>query len=210
MQLDSGPVSSPQPVVEPGQEPLIPHIYLAEARYFWLDSLFVQRRSHAHSRLGLFLFQMKKEEKRRRKSRSFCSAHPWFTQSRQHWSSFNHIVSPPLLVFSVSCRSFWNYKLWKRIWVHAASNIVPLASSPVQAVCLSISLTCIHFCCTTRPKLCTIMLVSQWKPYESILVNILSITRASGLCNFHVPECIMGSIVGNCPIVLRLGPCSWH
>lgn len=31
MQLDSGPVSSQQPVVEPGQEPLIPHIYLAEA-----------------------------------------------------------------------------------------------------------------------------------------------------------------------------------
>lgn len=143
MQLDSGPVSSQQPVVEPGQEPLIPHIYLAEAWYFWLDSLFVQRRSHTHSCLGPFLFQMKKEEKRRRKSRSFCSAHPWFTQSRQHWSSFNHIVSPPLLVFSVSRRSFWNYKLWKRIWVHAASNIVPLASSPVRAVCLSIGLTCI-------------------------------------------------------------------
>lgn len=68
MQLDSGPVSSQQPVVEPGQEPLIPHIYLAEAWYFWLDSLFVQRRSHAHSRLGFFSFRWKRRKKEEEKA----------------------------------------------------------------------------------------------------------------------------------------------
>lgn len=34
----------------------------------------------AHS----LLFQMRKEGRRKRKNRNFCSAHPWFTQNRQH------------------------------------------------------------------------------------------------------------------------------
>lgn len=74
LQLDSGATPSPQPVVETGR------ITLHCCNWAYTRVLPTCTNSLCD------LFQMRKEGRRKRRNRNFCSVLQWFTQSRHHWS----------------------------------------------------------------------------------------------------------------------------
>uniref|UniRef100_A0A671U6K3 E3 ubiquitin-protein ligase RNF10 n=1 Tax=Sparus aurata TaxID=8175 RepID=A0A671U6K3_SPAAU len=73
LQLDNGAAGPPQPVVDPGLTSVksVCHVKTQTDIFSSTEALFC-----------CVSFQKRKEGRRKRRSRSFCSAHPWFTQSR--------------------------------------------------------------------------------------------------------------------------------